>query len=104
MLIACKPDHVKTRIEDNQEETVKKYRDIMRAIQNPASTIPHLTPDMELMPTYLCFHCTHIATYDERDSHDKEHALCKTWGEGLLPRYRTDDLVRRRVTPGSHLV
>lgn len=69
-------DHVKARLEDKQEETIKKYGDIIQAIQKPNSTIPHLSPTLELMPTYLCFDCTHIAAYEERDAHDKEHNIC----------------------------
>lgn len=75
-------DHIKAHVEDNQDETVKKYATIIQTIQKPASIIPHIAKSssstcLDLKPKYLCFHCSHIAAYDDRDSHEKEHTLCK---------------------------
>lgn len=75
-------DHIKARIEDNQEEAIKKYASIIQAIQKPGSVVPHIPKTtssalLSLQPTYLCFHCTHIATEEERASHEKEHNICE---------------------------
>lgn len=45
---------------------------------NPRLAKGNNTSSLELKPTYICFSCSNIASYDERDSHKKEHSLCKT--------------------------
>ena len=75
-------DHIKARLESDQDETLKKYATIIQTIQKPASIVPHIaksssSASVNLQPTFLCFHCPHVATSEERDSHDKEHILCK---------------------------
>ena len=81
---AYRADHIKSRLEDDQEEILRKYATIVQTIQKPASIIPYVAKSQssvatfDLKPHYLCFHCTHIATYEERDTHGKEHTLCKT--------------------------
>lgn len=48
---------------------------------------------LSLLPTYLCLHCSHIATYDERDSHDKEHTFSVESNRGYIWCRECDDFI-----------
>lgn len=83
MLIPRRIDHVKSFLEKDQQEALKQYTTVIHAIRKTNSITPHLSKStsspINLRPTYLCIQCPNVATPDQRDKHEKAHALCKIW-------------------------
>lgn len=82
VLILRHTDHVKTFLENNQQEALKQYTTVVHALRKINSITPHLTKSassssINIRPTYLCIQCANVATPEQRDKHDKAHVLCK---------------------------